>query len=98
MIDPKSYVAGLFDLTGHVGIVTGASRGLGMGQAKVLTDAGATVSVSTWLASFPQTRDAVILELSSSHTYVGSLQAWPVAGISSVTICVSKLVLVKTAV
>ena len=43
MIDPKSYVAGLFDLTGHVGIITGASRGLGMGQAKVLTDAGATV-------------------------------------------------------
>lgn len=39
----KEYVAGLFDLTGHVGIITGASRGLGMGQAKVLTDAGATV-------------------------------------------------------
>lgn len=37
------YVAGLFDLTGHVGIITGASRGLGLGQAKVLTDAGATV-------------------------------------------------------
>ena len=43
MIDAKSYTASLFDLTGHVGIVTGASRGLGMGQAKVLTDAGATV-------------------------------------------------------
>ncbi len=39
----KDFVAGLFDLTGHVGIVTGASRGLGLGQAKVLTDAGATV-------------------------------------------------------
>lgn len=39
----KDYVAGLFDLTGHVGIITGASRGLGLGQAKVLTDAGATV-------------------------------------------------------
>lgn len=43
MIDAKSYTSSLFDLTGHVGIVTGASRGLGMGQAKVLTDAGATV-------------------------------------------------------
>ncbi len=39
----RDYVAGLFDLTGHVGIITGASRGLGLGQAKVLTDAGATV-------------------------------------------------------
>lgn len=39
----QEYVAGLFDLTGHVGIITGASRGLGLGQAKVLTDAGASV-------------------------------------------------------
>lgn len=39
----QEYVAGLFDLTGHVGIITGASRGLGLGQAKVLTDAGAIV-------------------------------------------------------
>ncbi len=39
----QEYVADLFDLTGHVGIITGASRGLGLGQAKVLTDAGATV-------------------------------------------------------
>ena len=37
------YVAGLFDLTGHVGIITGGSRGLGFGQVKVLTDAGAAV-------------------------------------------------------
>ncbi|MCI8453359.1 MAG: SDR family oxidoreductase [Lachnospiraceae bacterium] len=39
----QEYVGSLFDLTGHVGIITGASRGLGFGQAKVLTDAGATV-------------------------------------------------------
>lgn len=39
----QEYVAGLFDLTGHVGIITGASRGLGLGPAKVLTDAGAKV-------------------------------------------------------
>ncbi len=43
MMSPQEYVASLFDLTGHVGIITGASRGLGLGQAKVLTDAGATV-------------------------------------------------------
>ena len=28
----QEYFAGLFDLTGHVGIITGASRGLGLGQ------------------------------------------------------------------
>lgn len=37
------YVNSLFSLEGHVGIITGASRGLGMGQAKVLTDAGAKI-------------------------------------------------------
>lgn len=42
-MNAKEYVAELFELTGHVGIITGASRGLGLGQAKVLTDAGATV-------------------------------------------------------
>lgn len=40
---PQEYVGSLFNLTGHVGIITGASRGLGLGQAKVLTDAGAKV-------------------------------------------------------
>jgi len=37
------YVSSLFNLEGRVGIITGATRGLGMGIAKVLTDAGATV-------------------------------------------------------
>lgn len=40
---PNEYVDSLFNLEGHVGIITGASRGLGMGMAKVLTDAGAKV-------------------------------------------------------
>lgn len=39
----SDYVDRLFSLEGHVGIVTGASRGLGMGTAQVLTNAGATV-------------------------------------------------------
>ena len=43
MVQPKEYLESLFSLEGHVGIITGASRGLGMGIAKVLTDAGATV-------------------------------------------------------
>lgn len=37
------YINGLFGLEGHTGIVTGATRGIGMGIAKVLTDAGARV-------------------------------------------------------
>lgn len=40
-MESKEYVNDLFGLDGHVGIITGASRGLGMGIAKVLTDAGA---------------------------------------------------------
>lgn len=39
----QEYINTLFNLEGHVGIVTGASRGLGMGTAQVLTAAGATV-------------------------------------------------------
>lgn len=43
MTSASEYIVSLFELTGHVGIITGASRGLGLGQAKVLTDAGATL-------------------------------------------------------
>lgn len=43
MMNSLEYVNSLFNLEGHVGIITGASRGLGMGQARVLTDAGAVV-------------------------------------------------------
>lgn len=39
----KDYVNKLFGLEGHAGIITGASRGIGLGIAKVLTDAGAKV-------------------------------------------------------
>ena len=42
-MDSRAYVNQLFNLEGHVGIVTGASRGIGMGIAKVLTDAGARI-------------------------------------------------------
>ena len=42
-MNSKEYVNQLFSLEGHVGIVTGASRGIGMGIAKVLTDAGAKI-------------------------------------------------------
>lgn len=42
-MNAMEYVNSLFGLEGHVGIVTGASRGLGLGIAKVLTAAGARV-------------------------------------------------------
>ncbi len=35
----------LFDLTGKIALVTGASRGLGAGMALALADAGADVAV-----------------------------------------------------
>lgn len=42
-MDSIEYVNSLFSLEGHVGIITGGSRGLGLGQAKVLTEAGAKI-------------------------------------------------------
>jgi len=42
-MNSSDYVNDLFSLERHVGIITGASRGLGMGIAKVLTEAGAKI-------------------------------------------------------
>ena len=42
-MNAEEYVNSLFNLEGRVGIITGATRGLGMAMAKVLTDAGAKV-------------------------------------------------------
>lgn len=40
-VNSQEYVNSLFSLEDHVGIITGASRGLGLGQARVLSQAGA---------------------------------------------------------
>lgn len=42
-MDSTEYVNRLFNLSGHIGIVTGASRGLGLGTARVLAQSGAKV-------------------------------------------------------
>lgn len=50
-----------FDLTGHRSLITGGNGGIGMGMAKALLDAGATVSI--WGARAEKTaaaRDALV--------------------------------------
>ena len=53
-MNSQDYVNELFNLEGHVGIVTGASRGLGMGIAQVLTNAGLRSTI--WISSDAATR------------------------------------------
>lgn len=53
-MNSQDYVNELFNLEGHVGIVTGASRGLGMGIAQVLTNAGPQSTI--WISSSAATR------------------------------------------
>ena len=42
---------GLFDLTDKVGIITGASRGIGFGIAKGLAESGVTVVIADRLVA-----------------------------------------------
>lgn len=39
----QEYIGKLFDLTGHVGIITGASRGIGLGEVEALCNAGTEI-------------------------------------------------------
>ncbi len=50
----------LFDLTGHVGLVTGGNSGIGLGYAKGLAECGAAVAI--W-GTNPTKNDAAVEEL-----------------------------------
>lgn len=47
----------LFDLTGHVSVITGGNGGIGLGMARALADAGAAVAL--WGRNQAKTADAV---------------------------------------
>jgi 2-dehydro-3-deoxy-D-gluconate 5-dehydrogenase len=69
-----SYITQLFDLTGKIAIVTGASRGLGRGAAQALAGAGAQVicvgrdleALKETGASLPQER-ATLMQADVTH-------------------------------
>ena len=50
----------LFDLTGHVGLVTGGNSGIGLGYAKGLAECGAAIAI--W-GTNPAKNDAAVEEL-----------------------------------
>ncbi|HKY23118.1 MAG TPA: 2-dehydro-3-deoxy-D-gluconate 5-dehydrogenase KduD [Vicinamibacterales bacterium] len=55
----KDSMAGLFDLTGKVALVTGASRGLGAAMAIALAEAGADVAIHASEKPPTNTEDAI---------------------------------------
>ncbi len=61
----------LFDLTGHVSVVTGGNRGIGLGMARGLAKAGASVAVWSRDASRNDAAVAELAELGSDAISVG---------------------------
>ena len=63
----------LFDLTGKVALVTGASRGLGAGMALALADAGADVAVHASTKPPLATEAAIKAKGRQAHSFTANL-------------------------
>ena len=65
---------GLFDLTGKIALVTGASRGLGAGMALALADAGADVAVHASTQPPLATEAAIWAKGRQSRSFTANLE------------------------
>ena len=65
---------GLFDLTGKIALVTGASRGLGAGMALALADAGADVAVHASTQPPLATEAAIRAKGRQSRSFTANLE------------------------
>jgi 2-dehydro-3-deoxy-D-gluconate 5-dehydrogenase len=68
-------MSGLFDLTGKVALVTGASRGLGAGMALALADAGADLAVHASTHAPSATEDAIRAKGRQVRSFTANLAA-----------------------
>ena len=66
-------MSGLFDLSGKVALVTGASRGLGAGMALALADAGADVAVHASEHPAQATETAIKAKGREARCYIANL-------------------------
>src|SRR5690349_4669629 len=76
--------AGLFDLTGRVAIVTGASSGLGARFARVLRDAGASVVMA---ARRLEHVEALARELGEEHAVAVQVDVRDSAAVGALVDC-----------
>lgn len=65
-------MSNLFDLTGRVALVTGGNGGIGLGMARGLADAGATIAIS---GRNPEKNAAAVAELEASGATAMAVEA-----------------------